>query len=243
MKGISNGAGYAYGTACAIGTTIYAFGGNSVSKYDTLTDTWTNNYHYFNNGINVQSGCCAVIDEQIYIISGQVLYRYDYKEDYLYTVASTPINFNGGSMVAYGGNLYIFKGTDMYQYIVSTNTFTKVSTIPTSYSQKSLGVLVENKVYLLSSTNNTNGVTQCVQIDSKEYSDNSVIITQGRLYQSGYAVKLFNNKMFDPLPKYAFADAWYYTTENGLDGTMPVYYGDGTQWINFKNPPVEEVEE
>ena len=26
-----------------------------------------------------------------------------------------------------------------------------------------------------------------------------------------------------------------YNTENGLDDTIPTYYGNGTEWIKFKN--------
>lgn len=89
-------------------------------------------------------------------------------------------------------------------------------------------------VYALSGSDN-----RIYHIQDKSYVyNNLVIIAQSRYYVAGYKTKLLNTE-FDGIdqPIYWFVDAWYYTLQDGLQKTVPTYYGDGTQWINFKNPP------
>ena len=50
-----------------------------------------------------------------------------------------------------------------------------------------------------------------------------------------YETELFSNDIFDVPAKYKFKDVLYYTTQGGLETDIPTYYGNGTQWVKFKN--------
>ena len=62
--------------------------------------------------------------------------------------------------------------------------------------------------------------------------DNAIILSQNPDYK--YTTELVESDVINGL-QYEFNDVYYYTQEGGLDNTIPTYYGDGTQWIKFKN--------
>ena len=129
----------------------------------------------------------------------------------------------------------------VHKYNTLTNTYIRLNDMQYQVSENS-GSLNGLKIYIFGTYNNYKKV-QCMQVKSKTFENNSVIINQGRYGQVGYEIELYSNSKATTPALYSFADAWFYTTEDSLITDIPSYYGDGTQWINFKNPPVEEVEE
>lgn len=157
------------------------------------------------------------------------------------TYRNIPYNFSQGSAAVFGTDIYLFGGNNgvsylssAYKYDTLTNTYTQLANIPYSFNNNA--VLICNKAFLLGGSSYPTKV-QCMQIESKEYEDNSVVISQGRLYNVGYATEIFSNNLASAPLLYALADAWFYTTQDGLITNIPTYYGDGTQWLNIKNPP------
>ena len=238
----------------AIGTDIYIFGGNGESyyrkayKYDTLTDTYT---QLTNIPYGFTNGSTAVVGTNVYLFGGsaggnyQKAYKYDTLTDTYTQLTNIPYQFYNGSAITVGTDIYLFGGnsgtTNTYKYNTLTNAYTQLTNIPYGFVYGSASI-VGNKIYLFGGRNYLTKV-QCMQVVSKTFEDNSVVISQGRLYNVGYATEIFSNNLAEAPLLYAFADAWFYTTQDGLITDIPSYYGDGTQWINFKNPPVEEVEE
>jgi hypothetical protein len=86
---------------------------------------------------------------------------------------------------------------------------------------------INNRVYMIS----FDGMA-CFISGTKEFDDNSLILLENA---NTYKAVLYNSDIFDTQPKYAFGNIYHYTTEGGLDNTIPTYYGDGTQWVKFKN--------
>ena len=152
--------------------------------------------------------------------------------------ASIPYDFFSGSAVAIGTDIYLLGGdsskTKNYKYNTLTDTYTQLTDIPYQFYQGA-AVAIGTDIYLLGSYHRTN--TRIYHLENKSYAtDNSVIIAQGRTYDVGYNVKLFETNFESAYqPLYGFADAWFYTTQDGLIKNIPTYYGDGTSWIKFKN--------
>ena len=237
-----------YSCAAAVSTDIYLFGGSSTRnsyKYDTLTDTW---YSIGNSPIIFQESSAVAIGTNIYILGTSAstansnrIYKYDTLTDTYTQLSNIPFNCVRGEAVAIGTNIYSFYNTYNYKYDTLTDTWTQLADVPHGNVESSTAAIsVGNKIYLFGTASNPY-LTQVYALENKTYEqDNLVVINQGKYNNVGYEVELYNNSKDVTSPKYAFADAWYYTLEDGLETDIPTYYGNGTQWVNIKNPPVEE---
>ena len=236
------------GSAVVIGTDIYLFGSYSSSyqnyayKYDTLTNTYTKlrNIPYV-----FYQGSAVAMGTDIYLLGTAMssytlrAYKYDTLTDTYTKLTDIPYGFKNGA-VAVGTDIYLFGNTYdasyqkyAYKYDILTDTYTKLTNIPYNFYRGS-AVVIGTDIYLLGGEPNPQKV-QVYSLKSSEYENNSLVIAQGRYYQTGYGIELYNDNLFSSPMLYAFADAWFYTTEDGIITTIPTYYGDGTQWIKFKN--------
>lgn len=227
------------GGITSIGTDIYLFGGRGngmkAYKYNTSTNTYTQialiptDFYY---------GSVATIGNNIYLFGGESYKTYAYKYDIsmnTYTrIKDIPYNFAYGSAISIGTDIYLFSSTVTYKYDTLNDNYTQLDNIPYNCNYCS-GVLVGTKAYLFGGTSYPKKV-QVYTLESKTYEqDNLVVISQGKYRKVGYDIELYSNSKDVTPPKYAFADAWYYTLQGGLDGTIPTYYGDGTSWVKIKN--------
>lgn len=238
---VANGPGSLGATAAvAIGTNIFLTGGqfySNVYKYDTLANTYTRvGSVSFSTG---KSGVAAV-GTDLYIFGGtdsgnySKVGKYDTTLNVFTALSDAPESFNMAAAVAVGPDIYIKPNSrsNFYKYNISSDTYTAIP--GSSYITYPAEVAIGTNVYTLGES-----VNKCYHINSKTYElDNLVIISQGKHYAAGCSTELYDTD-FDSnaQPIYWFVDAWHYTTADGLDTTSPTYYGDGTQWINFKNPP------
>lgn len=225
------------GLATAVGTNIYLFGSSNSSygqyayKYDTVTNSYT-------KLTNVPTRCymtsAVAIGTDIYLFCcyNGSLYKYDTTSDTYVKLANLPYNTAYSSAVAVN-NIYLFGGESgkqyAYKYDTVTNTYTKLSDIPYAF-YKGSAILIEDRaeVYLLGGSDNPTKV-QIMEFNSADYENNSFVISQG---VAKYSTEILAN---DNNIKFWFNNAWVYTTEDGLVKGLPTYYGDGTQWIKFKN--------
>ena len=135
----------------------------------------------------------------------------------------------------------------MYVYNILTDTFTDTYEIPSDidmYISKNYITAVEsigNKIYLFGSYQYPYQA-RALTIEDKSFSENNLIINQSSIIKNMYSTRLFDTaQSSDGIPTY-FCDVFLY--KNGqLEKNNPTYYGDGTQWICFKNAPTEEVTE
>ena len=249
---------FRYGDAVSVGTDIYILGDDYYDyssyyrynyKYNTLTDTYTRmaDIPY---GFSVSSA--VTVGTNIYILGGggtsgsQTKYNYKYDTiNNTYTrMADIPFQFYWGAAASVATDIYLFGGgggtTTVYKYDTINNTYTKMTDIPFQFYAGCVASSLTN-IYLMGNNANygSNKVNRRFNTVSKSYeTDNTVVIAQGRTYDIGYNIKLFNTPFeAEYQPLYGFADAWFYTTQDGLITDIPTYYGDGTQWVNFKNPP------
>ena len=242
----------------SIGTDIYLFGGGgwnvayTAYKYDTLTDTYTKlsniPYEFYYTSYEA-------VNTDIYLFGGyggnKKAYKYDTLTDTYTQLSDIPYQFSGGSTMTIGTDIYLFGGNGgnktIYKYNVLTDTYTKQSNAPHDINAGSGARSVCNvngDIYVVSyyeSGDNTGTGIDIYHFNSKTYpNDNSLIIAQGRsgvgkTYNIGYAVELIPVEELDTPLLYGLVDAWFYTTQDGLITNIPTYYGDGTQWVKFKN--------
>ena len=146
------------------------------------------------------------------------------------------------SVCIYNDILYIFSpyydgssSNQCYKYNISTNTLTQIANGPEYYNYTSSFVYKGN-IWIIGGSRGTSNVSNKIRQYNIAFNydgdkDNICFVTQ----KSGiYSTALIPVKDFEGL-KYTFNNVYYYTTEDGLDDTIPTYYGDGTQWIKFKN--------
>lgn len=230
------------GAAVAIGTDIYILGGGSSSttykynyKYNTLTDTYTKMTN-IPRDFYLGSSTTSSIGTDIYLIIGyDGVYKYNTLTDtYSSKLASTNSSYTTNS-ISIETDIYCFTSNTFYIYNTLTNTFSNSHSITNTIQSNAPVVLVGQFIYVFGTLNSSNKV-QVYALESKTYEqDNLVVISQGKYNNVGYEIELYNNSKDVTSPKYAFADAWYYTLEGGLETDIPTYYGNGTEWIKIKN--------
>lgn len=230
------------GAAVAVGTDIYLFGGESESQYAYKYNTSNGTYTQL-TGIPYEFiyGSAVAVGTDIYLFGGsedeQKAYKYNTLNDSYARLTDISYEFVNGSIAVKGTDIYLFGGIKdaqkTYKYDTLGGTYTQMTNIPYSFQYGSAAAVGSN-IYLFGDFTNTTKV-QVLSFPAASFSNNSVVILNG----STYKTQLFTSQLVDTSVKYSFADVWFYTTQEGLIATTPTYYGDGTQWINIKNPPPE----
>lgn len=234
---------YAYNGSCfAKGTDIYIVGGYSnskylIMKYDTLTDTYTMLSN--NMGIFYKTACC-VIGNYLYLFGSdesssryKSAWRYDLTTQKVASIASAPVEIRSCSLGVIGSDIYIFKGTTALKYDTLTNIYTTLTAPSTLATNGNQAIVVDDKrIFIFSGK-----VVNCLNAKGNSYDKNAIVI-----YPSRYDIAKYKTQLFSAPDNvqgrmlYSFNNAWYYDVEtDGLDDTIPTYYGNGTEWIKFKN--------
>ena len=229
--------------AVAIGTDIYLLGGTTNTeqsyKYNTLTGSYsaiaTTPYGFY-------QGAGVVVGTDIYLFGTyndeqrKYAYKYDTLTNSYAQLTNIPYDFYNGSAVAIGNDIYLTgNGVSGYQnfhykYNTLTNTYTKLTNIPYNFS-RGTSVLVKNKIYLLGGVDSKTRIETYIIPVAGDYPTSSIVIFNGTTYTTQI---LSSPDNVEGRVLTGITDVSY-NTENGLDDTIPTYYGSGTEWIKFKN--------
>ena len=238
---------YMYGSGIDfVGDDLYIFGYDKKAyKFNIVSNTFTqlqSTPKYF------QYGRAVAVGTDIYLFGGHPqisgmtdIYNYTYKYNTLtgtYTqLTDIPYSFKTGGTVYIHPYIYLFGSTysediynKAYKYDIENNTYSQLSDIPRKFYSSDAVAINTDKIYLVGG-----GGTQLMTVlnlKSKEYENNSIVISQAK---DTYKTQIFNNNLIEGRMLYSFDDVWHNTTENGLDKTLPTYYGNGTEWVKFKN--------
>ncbi len=246
------------GTVTAVGTDIYLISGTyafndyskQVYKYNTLTDAYTRLNDFPITTYGLIGASSEVIGTDIYLFGSSysdystIAYRYDTTRDMYTALSNIPYPFRHGSTARIGTDIYLFGSSQsdydkyVYKYDTISGTYTRLTDMSytASYSR---AVTIGTNIYVFKYPK-----VQVYALQSKTYQqDNLVVVEQGKYKGAGYSIELYNNPKDVDSPKYQFVDAWFHTLQDGLITDIPSYYGDGTQWINFKNPPTNNENE
>ena len=241
---------YSFCNGCAVSYNgeLHVMGGSSTSlgiKHYTTDGSGNNTFVKLADlPYALCSGCAVVYNDEIHILGSSVA---PYNQHYAFNgntwrqVSTLPYNFLRGSAVVYDGEIHILGGytspyTQHYKY--DGNTWSEVDTLPYAFYD-GVAVIYENKINLVGGYRNKyhyastitasldpNVFGKYVHIYQDPSSDNGTYATD---FISGLTVSGENNKF----PS-GFDDIFYTDESNNLEAS-PTYYGDGTQWIKFKN--------
>jgi hypothetical protein len=70
--------------------------------------------------------------------------------------------------------------------------------------------------------------------NSTQYDKNSIIIMQSPITKSEKQTALWTYSCLEGRMCQSFFDVYYYNKETGFDFTLPIHYGNGTEWVKFK---------
>ena len=88
----------------------------------------------------------------------------------------------------------------------------------------------------------TDGTLRFIAPIIDTFEPNTLVLVQNNdlisAYNTGvYRTKLMNVSVVDGGIETYFNDVVLSNDNGEVDDIIPTYYGDGTQWVNFKNPP------
>lgn len=240
---------------CLVDNDIYLFGGNrqinlgisnnNVWKYSIADNTYTTLTNYPNG--NGSSGYVAYASNmgvvpfgrKIYLfggrwssetIQGYMVYDIDTNQFSAYKKISGLYNACPPAII--GTRVYFFSAKDTPVIIFDLTTEEVITTdiiIPKSYGCNG-AYFYKDKIYLPSLDS-----LDVLTIKGSEYDNNAVVLVQNNNADSVIATELITVPHFINRMRLRFSDAFYYSKDDGLDTTIPTYYGDGSQWIKFKN--------
>jgi len=183
------------------------------------------------------SGIAVVVyNDEIHILRGTNHYKWDGDT---WTQASViPYSFTGYAVV-YGGEIHILGGyNSSSHYKWDGDTWTQAPVIPYSFYE-GCAVVYGGEIHILGSDkkpenhyktyqnpSSSNVIGDKVVIYQNSSNMNGIYATN---FISGINISSENNKFpsgFDDI---------FYIDESGNVEESPTYYGDGTQWIKFKN--------
>ncbi len=225
---------------------IYLLGGKDDYSTGYKYDINANSYTQIPGSPNgVRFDCryaeVATVGEDVYIFGGgrvdytvyvKTAYKYNMTTNVVTKLTDLPENVYYGGAISFGSSIYLFGNYSYaYKYDVDSDSYEAIPSPGASHSYIGCRVeIVQNKIFILGG----NGYPTLISVyllGTKEYNDNSIVVSQGPSLKTS----LFEINGVEGRLLFYFADAWYYTTENGLDNTIPTYYGNSTEWIKFKN--------
>lgn len=238
----SSGWSHYYNYAVTVGTNIFIFDyyGN-VFKFDTINNRLTKLDVIFPiSKMNYFTGIS--IDEYIYMFggydnSGSHNYAYKFNTVTNESTKLTDMPYGGYSLgiTNIGNDIYLFGvntastvSTDIYTYNILNDTYTKLESASSNLTE-SYAVNVNNdKIYLFGGSLTTK--IRVYVLNNKEYDNNSIIVWSGN---NKYMTQLYTSDNIVGRLLFGFYKAYYYTTENKLDASLPLYYGNGKEWVKI----------
>lgn len=226
-------------SSVAYNNSIYLFGGSdstyNACRYDVDTDTYTS---LANMPLDLSAGRVTIVGNTVYMfgLGGSYLQMLKYNiETDTYTRLGQLYSAARCLLVPINNYIYIFGssytdavGIYCYQFDTTNNSTTRLNNLPFTFGQGG-GGLVGDKIYLIGSkfTGNTKRV-QTVNINRPIFNDNTILLMSTTSNQ--YSTKLINDIESE------FENCYIYFKNSGIiDDDISTYYGDGTQWIKFKN--------
>ena len=240
------------GSAVVLNGEIHILGSNSATSAQTKHYKWSGSTWSLVSTLpyNFVNGSAVVLNDEIHIFGGSSdtssrTKHYKWNGSSWVSASTLPYSFRNGRAVVLNDEIHIFGGssdtsTQTKHYKWNGSTWSSVSTLPYSFYNGFAGVL-NGEIHIVGSSD-TSSRRSHYYYHTSNTADSSVgskiAVYQNPSNTSGtYATNFIsgvpitgeNNKF----PS-GFDDV-YYIDDSGNVEESPTYYGDGTQWIKFKN--------
>lgn len=235
-------------------TDIYLFGEGAgtataynVYKYDTLANTFTQLSNKPNGLYRVYR--LSKMGTDIYLFGEgngglyNSAYKYDILSDTYIQLPNTPVRNVDGVSVAIGTDIFLLGGSNVadrnasYKYDTISKTYTQLGNIPYPF-YRGQAEYFNDKIYCFGSWGSGyRNYLQIYALETKQYDEKSLVLIRTNDAIGVYYTELVSplvNPVGDQYTRLAtgFNDAFLF-----VDGELtspPAYYGDGEQWIKFR---------
>ena len=217
-------------SAIAKDNDIYILGGryDYIYKYDTVNNEYIKLKQNFTDD-SLMGGKAALIDNDIYLFgNGQKGYKYNILTNTFTEIERVPFDYINDTVVAINNDIFLlgssYGGVDEYvygmynyKYDTLTNTYKRLEDIPYIFIEGST-VAIGNDIYLLGGSSSMNNVYKY-----KTYLENKNIFIKN---ENDTLTTALNNIL-----KIYFSEIIIYDNYEPKD--YPIYYGNGTEWIEI----------
>ena len=217
-------------SAIAKDNDIYILGGryDYIYKYDTVNNEYIKLKQNFTDD-SLMGGKAALVDNDIYLFgNGQKGYKYNILTNTFTEIERVPFDYINDTVVAINNDIFLlgssYGGVDEYvygmynyKYDTLTNTYKKLEDIPYDFVEGST-VAIGNDIYLLGGTSSANNVYKY-----KTYLEKKNIFIKN---ENDTLTTALNNIL-----KIYFSEIIIYDNYESKD--YPVYYGNGTEWVEI----------
>ena len=199
-----------------------------IRHYSYDENVWTEltpcPHYYFTEAI-VFDGAIHVVSYNVNTSKGSPHYKYSGSS--WTELSDAPVNFWYGTTVIYNGELHIL--SDSYHYKYNGNTWTQVSIPPLNAVSKA--VTYNNSIYIFNADGRASFTTP-----ARVYNPNTVILQRGDQHDGIYNTAIASTSITGDNSRFVSGfDDCYYFADSAFDWNAPMYYGNGSQWIKFKN--------
>lgn len=224
--------------AIAVGDKIYLFTSRGIYVYNILTDSYSK--LETSNIITYSYVAGISIGSDIYFFGGysnptsyKTAYKFDTQTNEFTQLTDMPYEGCEMSITSVGDNIYLFGlNTDKQSiciYNIADNSYTGLESSPYYLGRTYAVNINDNKIFVLGGTNTSRKIKVYV-LNNKDYDNNSIIVWSGN---NKYMTQLYTSDNIVGRLLFGFYKAYYYTTANKLDASLPLYYGNGKEWIKI----------
>ena len=199
----------AYNALCTMGDKVYIFGSSYSTSYNYrvyVYDTINNNYTQVSDSPFYVRKAIAKDDKNIYLVGN-----------------------NGQGTTA---------NPRMYIYNIELGTYTELITFSYNVDTDAAIALYGDEVVIIGNRTNTTMVLS-LKPNITDILDKTVVVDWNTKTTDTYSFKLFDiSKITNDFSNdytYYFHDVLYCKSNGKLDSSIPTYYGNGTEWVKFKN--------
>lgn len=233
----------------ATDTKIYLIGGDAIASstmgtsdlviYDIATNTWSSGSSLVEVNSSPQ---VAIIGDFIWLMGGTNqstrrtrVMRYSIANNTWEQVTTHLNNFQSHNywMFSIGTNLYIpFLNNGVYKYNTLVNTWELIT--PTVYGNFLNSTKLNNRFYVIAGASTSNTY---FSFTAKPFDENTFLLFRSHERLGSYYTQLLSSDKgiegaFNRVLS-GFNNAWLYV--NGDIQEYPTYYGNGIEWVKFKN--------
>lgn len=225
---------------------LYLFGGgasnNTLVRYNKENNTYTN---LASHPSQLTGATIQIVGDLIYTFQSRNVRTYDFLSNLWSSVEQTaPYDIDDSTSISIGKNIYLiglyFNSLSVlsYSYDTESKVYTAIPVLPIS-RRLALSEFVDGKMYVFGGTDvSARNSMNVFSFDAKVFDEDTFLLMRLNEFSGQHKTELVSPSVpiegEFPTIKSSFDNAWMYY-DSDIQEFLPTYYGDGTQWVKFKN--------